>query len=194
MHVDYDEEGRWLVVARGRLRIAASLGPGAAVLPLGKPGTGPLAASSADVTIDRDTVTMPGAPSPSSRPEQVRCGFWLRAWGLLLRMKGWIGRKAAGPVCPGGVTMQQRVEPTETPDGSLDLTMRYRTMAAGLLLTHEIHTRATTSGWLHRASHNQDGLVESLALAPRFDAGNGSVTPCVAAALSEHTLLEMTSA
>ena len=61
VHVDYDEDGRWLVVARGRLRIAASLGPGAAVLPLGKPGTGLLAASSADVTIDRDTVTMPGA-------------------------------------------------------------------------------------------------------------------------------------
>ena len=61
MHVGYDEDGRWLVVARGRLRIAANLGPGTAALPLGAPGTGLLAASSAGATIDRDTVTMPGA-------------------------------------------------------------------------------------------------------------------------------------
>jgi malto-oligosyltrehalose trehalohydrolase len=59
VQADYDEDGRWLVVARGRLRIAANLGPGAAALPLGRPGTGLLAASSAGVAIGGDTVTMP---------------------------------------------------------------------------------------------------------------------------------------
>jgi maltooligosyltrehalose trehalohydrolase len=59
VHADYDEDGRWLVAARGRLRIAANLGPGAAALPLGRPGTGLLAASGAGVTVGGDTVTMP---------------------------------------------------------------------------------------------------------------------------------------
>ena len=61
VRVDYDEDGRWLVMARGQLRVVAHLGPGTATLPLGKPGTGLLAASNADVTIGRYTVTMPGA-------------------------------------------------------------------------------------------------------------------------------------
>jgi malto-oligosyltrehalose trehalohydrolase len=59
--VSYDEDARWLVVTRGPLRIAASLGPGAATLPLGKPGTCLLAASSPGITIAGDTVAMPGA-------------------------------------------------------------------------------------------------------------------------------------
>jgi malto-oligosyltrehalose trehalohydrolase len=61
VRVDYDEDRRWLVVARGRLRIAANLGPDTAVLPLGRPGTGLLAASTAGTRIDRDTLTVPGA-------------------------------------------------------------------------------------------------------------------------------------
>jgi maltooligosyltrehalose trehalohydrolase len=59
--VAYDEVARWLVVSRGRLRIAANLGPGPATLPLGRPGTSLLVASGAGVTIAGDTVTMPGA-------------------------------------------------------------------------------------------------------------------------------------
>jgi malto-oligosyltrehalose trehalohydrolase len=59
--VSYDEDARWLVVARGSLRIAASLGQGAAALPLGKPATRLLAASHPAITIAGDTVTMPGA-------------------------------------------------------------------------------------------------------------------------------------
>jgi maltooligosyltrehalose trehalohydrolase len=59
MHVDFDEDGRWLVVARGRLRIAANLGPGATALPLGEPGAELLAASSAGAAIGSDTVAMP---------------------------------------------------------------------------------------------------------------------------------------
>ncbi|MGZ4434799.1 MAG: DUF3459 domain-containing protein, partial [Trebonia sp.] len=59
MHVDYDEDERWLVLRRGRLRIAANLGNGNPRLPLGRPGVGLLTASSPGVTIDRDTVIMP---------------------------------------------------------------------------------------------------------------------------------------
>jgi maltooligosyltrehalose trehalohydrolase len=59
VHVDFDEDGRWLVVTRGRLRIAANLGPGDAALPLGQPGAELLAASSAGAAIGSDTVTMP---------------------------------------------------------------------------------------------------------------------------------------
>jgi malto-oligosyltrehalose trehalohydrolase len=60
VRVDYDEDGRWLVMARGRLRIAASLSPHAAALPLGRPATGLLAASGTGITLDREQVTMPG--------------------------------------------------------------------------------------------------------------------------------------
>jgi maltooligosyltrehalose trehalohydrolase len=60
VHVDYGEDGRWLVVARGRLRIAANLGPGTAALPLAKPGIEVLASSGPGITIDRGTLTIPG--------------------------------------------------------------------------------------------------------------------------------------
>jgi maltooligosyltrehalose trehalohydrolase len=58
---DYDEQDRWLVVRRGRLRIAANLGPSRQRLPLWGPGTAVLAASSAAVALDGDTVGMPAA-------------------------------------------------------------------------------------------------------------------------------------
>ena len=61
VHADFDEKGRWLLVRRGRLRIAANLGDESVRLPLGQPGTGVLAASSPGVAITQDTVTMPPA-------------------------------------------------------------------------------------------------------------------------------------
>jgi len=71
---DYDEDARWIMVRRGRLRIAANLGSGPVRLALGQPGTGVLAASSPGVAIQQDTVTLPaaafavietGAPGPA---------------------------------------------------------------------------------------------------------------------------------
>ena len=61
VRVDYDEAARWLVMARGRLRIAVSLSPHATALPLGGPATGLLAASGTGIAIDGEKVTMPGA-------------------------------------------------------------------------------------------------------------------------------------
>ena len=61
VHADFDEDARWLLVRRGRLRIAANLGSKAVKLPLRQPGTGVLAASHPGVAIERDTVTMPPA-------------------------------------------------------------------------------------------------------------------------------------
>jgi len=61
VRADYDDDARWLVVRRGRLRIAANLGHGPLRLPLGRPGGALLATSSPLVTINRDAVTMPGA-------------------------------------------------------------------------------------------------------------------------------------
>jgi malto-oligosyltrehalose trehalohydrolase len=58
---DYNDQARWLVVHRGRLRIAANLGPSPQRLPLGALATGVLAASSPGVTLDGDTVAMPPA-------------------------------------------------------------------------------------------------------------------------------------
>jgi malto-oligosyltrehalose trehalohydrolase len=58
---DYDEQHRWLVVHRGRLRMAANLSQSAQRLPLGAPGSGVLAASSPAVAVDGDTVAMPPA-------------------------------------------------------------------------------------------------------------------------------------
>ena len=58
---DFDEDARWIMVRRGRLRISANLGPEPARLALGQPGTGVLAASSPGVTIQQDTVTIPPA-------------------------------------------------------------------------------------------------------------------------------------
>jgi malto-oligosyltrehalose trehalohydrolase len=58
---DFDEDARWIMVRRGRLRIAANLGSEPARLDLGQPGTGVLAASSPGVAIDQDTVTIPPA-------------------------------------------------------------------------------------------------------------------------------------
>jgi maltooligosyltrehalose trehalohydrolase len=61
VHADFDENTRWIMVRRGTLRIAANLGPKAVRLPLGQPGIGVLAASSPEVAIKQDTVTIPPA-------------------------------------------------------------------------------------------------------------------------------------
>ena len=61
MRADFDEGARWIMVRRGRLRIAANLGPGPVRLVLGQPGAGVLAASSPGVAIQQDTVTLPPA-------------------------------------------------------------------------------------------------------------------------------------
>jgi len=59
VHADFGEDARWIMVRRGRLRIAANLGPKAVRLPLGQPGIAVLAASSAGVAIKQDTVAIP---------------------------------------------------------------------------------------------------------------------------------------
>jgi maltooligosyltrehalose trehalohydrolase len=61
VHAGYDEQERWLVVQRGRLRIAANLGPAPARLPLAGHGTAVLAASSRRIALDGGTVAMPAA-------------------------------------------------------------------------------------------------------------------------------------
>jgi len=65
VHVEFDEEARWLVVHRGPLRVAANLGDTDARLPLG-PGTSPtkpvtLLTSDPAVSLTEDTVTLPAA-------------------------------------------------------------------------------------------------------------------------------------
>ena len=61
VQADFDEDARWIMVRRGRLRIAANLGAQAVRLPLGQRGIGVLAASSPEVAIHQDTVAMPPA-------------------------------------------------------------------------------------------------------------------------------------
>ena len=58
---DFDEDARWLLARRGRLRIAANLGPEPVHLALGPPGTAILAASSPGIAIHQDTVAVPPA-------------------------------------------------------------------------------------------------------------------------------------
>jgi maltooligosyltrehalose trehalohydrolase len=61
VHADFDEDERWLLVSRGRLRIAANLGEASVRLPLGQRGIGVLVASDPGVSINQDTVAMPPA-------------------------------------------------------------------------------------------------------------------------------------
>ena len=58
---DFDEDARWIMVRRGRLRIAANLGREPVRLALGQPAAGVLAASSPEVATQQDTVTIPPA-------------------------------------------------------------------------------------------------------------------------------------
>jgi malto-oligosyltrehalose trehalohydrolase len=61
VRADYDDQDRWIVVHRGRLRIAANLSQSPQRLPLGARGTGVLAASSPAVVLDGDTAALPPA-------------------------------------------------------------------------------------------------------------------------------------
>jgi maltooligosyltrehalose trehalohydrolase len=61
VRADHDDADRWLVVHRGRLRIAANLSRSPRRLPLGAPATGILAASSLGIKLDGDAVAMPPA-------------------------------------------------------------------------------------------------------------------------------------
>jgi maltooligosyltrehalose trehalohydrolase len=55
----HNEDERWLVLCRGRLRIAASLGPSPQRLPLAGQGTAILAASCPGIALTGDHVAMP---------------------------------------------------------------------------------------------------------------------------------------
>jgi maltooligosyltrehalose trehalohydrolase len=63
VRVDYDEAARWLLVHRGRLRVAANLGEAEATLALGRSADKPvvLLASAPGVSIAPEAVTMPPA-------------------------------------------------------------------------------------------------------------------------------------
>jgi maltooligosyltrehalose trehalohydrolase len=56
---DFDEDARWIIVRRGRLRIAANLGAAPARLLLGQRGTAVLAASHPEVAIHQNTISLP---------------------------------------------------------------------------------------------------------------------------------------
>jgi malto-oligosyltrehalose trehalohydrolase len=58
--VSYDEDARWLVAARGRLLIVASLNGAPVTVPLPEPPTAVLAASRPDVRLGETAVTLPG--------------------------------------------------------------------------------------------------------------------------------------
>ena len=72
VQADFDEAARWLLVRRGRLRIAANLGPQAVRLPLGRRGIGLLAASSPGIGITQDTVSLPPASFAVIETQAVR--------------------------------------------------------------------------------------------------------------------------
>ena len=63
IHVDYDENARWLLIHRGQVRIAANLGPADATIPLigetAKPV--PLITSAPGISISPDAVALPPA-------------------------------------------------------------------------------------------------------------------------------------
>lgn len=64
VHVDFDEDARWLVVHRGPLRIAANLGATDVRVPLGQVGTGKpvtLITSEPGISAGQNAVTMPPA-------------------------------------------------------------------------------------------------------------------------------------
>ncbi|HSR84412.1 MAG TPA: DUF3459 domain-containing protein [Streptosporangiaceae bacterium] len=57
----WNEAVPWLLISRGRLRIAANIGPGIQWLPLGARGARVLVSSSAGVTVTDDAIGMPPA-------------------------------------------------------------------------------------------------------------------------------------
>jgi malto-oligosyltrehalose trehalohydrolase len=63
IHVDYDEDARWLLIHRGQLRIAANLSEADATIPLASPAGKPVAliTSAPGISIAPDAVTLPPA-------------------------------------------------------------------------------------------------------------------------------------
>jgi maltooligosyltrehalose trehalohydrolase len=61
IHASYDEDGQWLVVTRGPLRIAANLAPVQRELPLGAPAVAVLAESVPGVLPAREVAVLPAA-------------------------------------------------------------------------------------------------------------------------------------
>jgi malto-oligosyltrehalose trehalohydrolase len=59
VRVSWDESGRWLMISRGKLRVAANLGQSDQRLPLGTASGSLLAASAAGVALDADAVLLP---------------------------------------------------------------------------------------------------------------------------------------
>ncbi|MBO0775740.1 MAG: DUF3459 domain-containing protein, partial [Actinobacteria bacterium] len=59
VRVCFDEDERWLVTSRGRLRIAANLSPQPRRLPLGGAGAAVLAASGPGVTVEGSRAVLP---------------------------------------------------------------------------------------------------------------------------------------
>jgi maltooligosyltrehalose trehalohydrolase len=78
IHVDYDEDARWLLIHRGQLRIAANLSEADATIPLADPTAKPAAliTSSPGISIAPDGVTLPPATfaifdlAPGASPER----------------------------------------------------------------------------------------------------------------------------
>jgi maltooligosyltrehalose trehalohydrolase len=77
VHVDYDEDARWLLIHRGQLRIAANLGTADATIPLDSSTSepAPLITSANGISIASDAVALPPAtfaildlsPGPSQK-------------------------------------------------------------------------------------------------------------------------------
>ena len=61
VHVSWDESARWLMISRGKLRVAANFGQSAQRLPLGAPSGSLLAASAAGAGVDGDAVLLPSS-------------------------------------------------------------------------------------------------------------------------------------
>jgi len=59
VEASWDETARWLLVRRGRLRIAANLGPDAQRVPLGASGARVLVSSSGRLAVAGDAISMP---------------------------------------------------------------------------------------------------------------------------------------
>jgi maltooligosyltrehalose trehalohydrolase len=60
IHASYDEDGRWLVVRRGALAIAANLGPAQRELPLGAPAAAVLVESGSGTVLAGEVAVLPG--------------------------------------------------------------------------------------------------------------------------------------
>ena len=102
VHADFDEDARWLLVRRGRLRIAANLGTSAARLPLGQPGTGVLAASSPGVAIQRDVVGDAPRRLRRHRDRGAAVRRLGEVWELGGRWPSQIGHRGASPRSSAG--------------------------------------------------------------------------------------------